>query len=116
MKDCGSVNLEPDEQITLITDDGAEYDVARKEWGFYATPSLNGRLASFGLRGVLVHNQVTGRYFILLVQRGRETEFKDYLVQEHCEVVTWLDNTESLDQLRSACDRYKEGALPNHGN
>jgi hypothetical protein len=39
MKDCGTLALTPDEQITLVTEKGAEYDVARKDWGFYATPS-----------------------------------------------------------------------------
>ena len=51
MADCGTLELDADEQITLVTESGAEYDVARKDWGFYATPSLNGRLESFGLRG-----------------------------------------------------------------
>ena len=39
------IDLAPDELITLKTESGAEYDVARKEWGFYATPSINGRLS-----------------------------------------------------------------------
>ena len=53
MKDCGTIRLEPDEQLTFTTEAGAEYDLARKDWGFYATPSLNGRLQQFGLRAVL---------------------------------------------------------------
>ena len=62
MRDCGTLALAPDEQVTLLTESGAEYDVARKDWGFYATPSLNGRLESFGLRGVLIRNTPTGRF------------------------------------------------------
>src|SRR5687768_11688346 len=76
MRDCGTMRLEPDEQITIVTERGAEYDVARKSWGFYATPSLNGRLADFGLRGVLVKNRGTGRFFVLLVERGAEPPFE----------------------------------------
>jgi hypothetical protein len=53
-----------------VTKSGAEYDVAAKDWGFYATPSLNGRLQQFGLRGVLIRNRGTGRYFVLLVEPG----------------------------------------------
>ena len=71
MKDCGTLSLEPDEQVTLVTNDMAQYDVARKDWGFYATPSLNGRLSSFGLRAVLIRNRTTGRYFVLLVEKGK---------------------------------------------
>lgn len=102
MKDCGSLTLAPDEQVTFMTESGAEYDVARKNWGFYATPSLNGRLTAFGLRGVLIRNSITGRYFVLLVEKGREPDFEAYLQQERCEIVTWLDSSETLDGLRQA--------------
>ena len=101
MRDCGTLALAPDEQVTLVTESGAEYDVARKDWGFYATPSLNGRLASFGLRGVLIRNTLTGRYFVLLVERGREDAFDAYMAQESLEVVAWLDGTDALDALRA---------------
>ena len=99
MKDCGTVRLDPDEQVTFITRSGAEYDVACKDWGFYATPSLNGRLEQFGLRGVLIRNRGTGRYFILLVERGHEPEFDAYCVHENLAVIAWLDNTSALDAL-----------------
>ena len=99
MKDCGELMLDADEQVTLKTERGGEYDVARKDWGFYATPSLNGRLESFGLRGVLIRNTLTGRYFVLLVERGEENKFDAYVVQEGLEVIAWLDTTAALDEL-----------------
>ncbi|MEW5704558.1 MAG: hypothetical protein AB1781_08255 [Pseudomonadota bacterium] len=100
MRDCGTVALDPNEQVTLTTESGGEYDVARKEWGFYATPSLNGRLLNHGLRGVLIRNKLTGRYFVFLVESGKEPSFEEYMAQESLEVVAWLDSTESLDRLR----------------
>jgi len=99
--DCGTLALEADEQMTLVTESGAEFDVTRKDWGFYATPSLNGRLESFGLRAVLVRNRVSARYFVLLVERGHEPSFERYLGEESCEVVAWLDSTDALDALRA---------------
>jgi len=104
MKDCGTVCLEADEQVTFMTPAGAEYDVARKDWGFYATPSLNGRLERFGLRGVLVRNTVSGRYFVLLVERGREAFFDAYREQERLAIVSWLDCSAVLERLRSAVE------------
>lgn len=101
MSDCGTLALSPDEQVTLVTETGGEYDVSRKDWGFYATPSLNGRLESFGLRGVLIRNTKTGRYFVLLLEKGREKAFDAYMTQESLEVVAWLDSTEALDALRA---------------
>ncbi len=101
IKDCGLMKLEDDEQITFITNEGAEYDVAKKNWGFYATPSLNGRLESFNLRSVLIVNKITRRFFLLLVERGKEEIFEDYCTQESLEIVVWLDNNENCEKLYS---------------
>jgi len=115
MKDCGTLALEADEQVTLTTESGAEYDVARKDWGFYATPSLNGRLSGFGLRGVLIRNRKTGRYFVLLVRIGHEQEFEQYCAQETLAIVSWLDSTEALDRLAGALGASEALApLPNN--
>jgi hypothetical protein len=102
MHDCGSMQLDNDEQITFVTAAGAEYDVARKEWGFYATPSLNARLPQFGLRAVLTKNRGTGRFFVLLVERGREAAFEAYCSQENLATVAWLDTTQALQDLERA--------------
>ena len=99
MKDCGKIILEPDEQITFKTETGAEYDLARKDWGFYSTPSLNGRLSSFGLRGVLIKNRETARFFVLLVEKGKEALFDKYCKLENLAVISWLDCDESLKKL-----------------
>ena len=99
MKDCGDLFLAADEQVTLRTERGSEYDVARKEWGFYATPSLNGRLEQFGLRAVLIRNRSTGRYFVLLVERGKEAPFDRYMAQEGLDIIAWMDSTAALDEL-----------------
>ena len=98
IRDCGSVRLAADEQVTFQTDTGGEYDVARKNWGFYATPSLNGRLSGFGLRAVLVRSRVD-RFFVLLVERGREEDFNAYIDSEGLEIVTWMDTTEALSAI-----------------
>jgi hypothetical protein len=96
--DCGSLHLEPDEQVTLRTPMGGEFDVARKSWGYYATPSLNARLPSFGLRPVLARN-TAGRFFVLLLETGRETEFDTYAAQEGLKVVCRLDDPGHLQRL-----------------
>ena len=107
IKDCGSLSLEDDEQITFLTKSGCEYDVAKKNWGFYATPSLNGRLKDFHLRAVLIVNKITRRFFMLLVEEGKETEFEDYCNQEKLEVVLWLDSSEACEKLYSHSKKIK---------
>lgn len=100
MRDCAHIVLDANEQITLTTDSGAEYDVARKSWGFYATPSLNSRLLRFQLRGVLVKNRLD-HFFVMLVEQGHEPEFEHYLTVEGLKVVCWLDSTEALQRLEA---------------
>ncbi|MGE5417650.1 MAG: hypothetical protein ACM3UZ_13010 [Acidobacteriota bacterium] len=99
--DCGSIELMADEQVTFHTQSGAEYDLAAKSWGFYATPSLNGRLAGFGLHGVLVKN-LANRFFMMLVEEGKEKEFDEYLSAEELEIICWLDSDENLSRLEKA--------------
>jgi hypothetical protein len=98
IKDCGMMMLTPNEQVTFTTESGAEYDVTRKDWGFYATPSLNGRLAGFNLRGVLTKNRYN-RYFVMLVERGKEDAFMEYVEGEPLSIVAWLDSQEALSAL-----------------
>jgi len=98
LHDCARIQLDPDEQVTFITESGAEYDVARKAWGFYATPSLNGRLLQFGLRAALVRNFV-GKFYVFLVEAGREDACLAYLAAEDNVLVRWLDTDESLNAI-----------------
>jgi hypothetical protein len=96
--DCGSVDLEPNEQVTFRTGQGGEYDVRRQAWGFYATPSTNGHLPRYGLRAAMIRNAIR-QYFVVLVEKGREKEFWSYLEDEKCELVSWLDETKVLDRF-----------------
>ncbi len=98
MHDCGSVRLASNEQVTFVADGGAEYDVARKDWGFYATPSLNGRLERFGLRPALVKNS-DGKFYVLLVEAGKQPAFDEYLAAQRSSLVCWLDDEASLDAI-----------------
>jgi SAM-dependent methyltransferase len=98
LRDCARIHLEPDEQVTFVTDAGAEYDVARKAWGFYATPSLNGRLRQFGLRAALVKNFV-GKFYIFLIEAGQEDACRAYLEAEDNILVQWLDTDDALNAI-----------------
>ena len=98
MKDCARLQLEPDEQVTFVTESGAEFDVARKGFGYYATPSLNGRLRSFGLRAVLVRSR-KGQYFILFIERGMDDAFSRYAAEHELRLVCWMDSDEALAEL-----------------
>jgi len=98
ISDCGSIDLAANEQVTFITPAGGEYDVARKSFGFYATPSVNGRLKRFNLKTALVKNRI-GQYFILLVEKGKESLFHEYITKDRQELVCWLDRDDNLKQI-----------------
>jgi hypothetical protein len=95
LRHCADVELEPDEQITLVSSSGTEYDIVRKSWGYYATPSMNRRLAAHGLRAALAAG-LDGRIALLLVERGCEHEFELYLAEQQMRVVAWLDSDEAV--------------------
>lgn len=99
ISDCGTVELQPDEQVTFVTENGSEFDVARKDFGYYATPSLNGRLPTHGLRPALVRNAVSDHYFVLLVEPAAEDRYRDYLRHEALDHLMWLDDPEALARL-----------------
>mgnify|MGYP001298951963 CR=1 FL=1 len=90
ISDHGSILLKDNDQISFITEDDKEYDVVRKEWGFYATPSINGRLSNQGFKTALVKNS-NGMLYIMLVEKNKLDEFKKYLENEKNFLIKWLD-------------------------
>jgi len=98
ISDCCHITLHPDEQVTFTNGSTIEYDVCRKDFGFYATPSLNSRLLKYNLRAVLVKNRIE-LFFVLLVEKGKEELFYEYLNEEKMVVVKWIDNTDDLRQI-----------------
>jgi len=96
--DCARIQLEPDEQVTFSTESGGEYDVVRKPWGFYATPSLNGRLQRFGLRAALIKS-TAAKYYIFLIESGKEAECQSYMDIEGHRLICWLDDDRQLAAL-----------------
>lgn len=91
LRHVADIALEPDELVTFTTESGAEYDVTRKAWGYYATPSTNGRLREKGLRTALVHSRTTGRRYVLLVEPAKMMDFGVYLEDQALAVEAWLD-------------------------
>jgi hypothetical protein len=88
--DTGKIKLESNEQVTFITEESNEYDVVSKDWGFYATPSMNGRLKKFGFKTALVKNSFN-KYYVMIVDINHMDSFNSYLIEEKQIVIEWLD-------------------------
>ena len=90
IKDCAKIYLNSNEQVTFLTKKKQEYDVCKKDWGFYATPSVNGRLKSYNFKTAIIQNKKTKKIYIFLLEKGKEKKFYRYLKEENCKVIKWL--------------------------
>lgn len=90
IKDCAKIYLNSNEQVTFLTKKKQEYDVCKKEWGFYATPSVNGRLKSYNFKTAIIQNIKTKKIYIFILEKGKEKKFYRYLKEENCKVIKWL--------------------------
>jgi hypothetical protein len=79
----------PDQMITLVTRNSKRLDVACKNWGFYATPSINSRLADQNLRVAITENE-QGRRYVLVVDVDEIMAFEEYCGIQKQRVVSWL--------------------------
>tara|TARA_B110000977_G_scaffold189679_1_gene259537 strand:- start:8579 stop:8905 length:327 start_codon:yes stop_codon:yes gene_type:complete len=89
LKEVAKISLKKNEMITFFNGK-IEYDIVKKNWGFYATPSINGRLIKFGYKTCLIKNKKTNNKFITLVHKKQKKEFNKYLKDEECMIVEWL--------------------------
>ena len=88
---AADIRLDKGEMITFKTESNAEYDVTAKDWGFYATPSTNGRLKNHGFRTALTHSEGTGMRYVLLVEISKMDAFETYCHEQNMVVDLWLD-------------------------
>lgn len=93
LKDVGSIFLNTNENITFKTLKKKEYDICKKNWGFYVTPSLNKRLIKFGYRAALVKSKDFNTYAILIVEKEKKKSFFKYLISQNMFLICWLNNS-----------------------
>ena len=105
LRDCMHIELESDEQVTFFNET-TEYDVVKKSWGFYATPSMNGRLIRHNLLTALLRNPNTEMCFICLVKNDQVKDYQKYLADEELEHICWLSDNETLARI---CNSEKKG-------
>ena len=74
-----------DQQVTFIFNDKKEYDFVPKTWGAYITPSIFGRLKSFGIKAMIN----TKEDCIYLVDDDFNDEFLEFLNSESIEVFSF---------------------------
>lgn len=91
-----------DDQLVTFRRGATEYDVTCKDWGYYATPSLNRRLPAHGLKPMLVRAD-DGAYFVMLTEPERMESFLTYLASQNESVICALDDPDALTRIAAAC-------------
>lgn len=94
LTDKGSIFLKNNENISIHFNKKINYDIAKKNWGFYPIPSLNKRLKKFSLKAAIVENINFKTFFILLVLDNKKKikDFKKYCLKEDLKFIAWLNN------------------------
>ena len=90
IKEVGFVYLKNNEQITIINENKKKYDFVKKSWGYYATPSVNGRLKNEGFKTALVKNSFN-KYYIMVVDQKKIKIFRNYCKKENQTIIEWMD-------------------------
>ena len=70
IKDFGKIYLKSHEQITFM-DRNNEYDFCKKDWGYYSTPSINGRLKNNKFQVYVVKN-IHGKIYLMTVKNDKK--------------------------------------------
>jgi len=90
IKDCAEIILSDNEQVTFTNKSRTvNYDLTKKDWGYYATPSINGRLKKNNFQTYIVKNESTKLFFIFLVKSKKKKFFLKYLKSENLIIVSW---------------------------
>ncbi len=90
ISDMGKIHLENDEMISFVNNSGKECDFVQKSWGYYVCPSVNGRLKHEGFKTALTSNKEK-RLYVLVVDKDKINEFKDYMKNQNGTFICWLD-------------------------
>jgi len=90
IKDYGKIQLDDKEMVSFQTKSGKEYDFVAKDWGFYATPSINGRLNKEGFKTAIIQNRYN-KIYLTVVEIEKLDLFYQYLENDNQKVMFWLD-------------------------
>ena len=98
------INLRKNQQITFVERSKGklkEYDVVKKDWGYYATPSINKRLKKFNYECALIKNK-QNKFFLCLVNKDMKKKFYSYLKEDNQKIICWfnMSNLKLIENLK----------------
>jgi len=90
LKDLGKIYLNNNEQLTFVKKK-SQYDLVKKDWGYYATPSVNKRLKNFKFRTFITENSFKSIY-IMIVHKEKIKNFRKYLRADKIKIIKEITN------------------------
>lgn len=87
--EVASIKLKSNEQI-VFSEKNKKYDFVKKNWGYYATPSMNFRLKKNGYRSAIIINKEK-RLYLFVIDKNKIRSFKRYCLSHKLKVYMWLD-------------------------
>ena len=95
INDIGSLKLNDNDLITLVSSDGMKHEVCKKNFGYYLTQSFNNRFIKNGYKVALIKNE-KNLFFIMLVETNKVNLFNEYLEKEKNSLVCWLPSDKMI--------------------
>ena len=89
LEHVADIVLGDNEVVTFKQDNNKEYDIVRKEWGYYATPSINKRLKRNGYKAAFMENKY-GDNFIVIVEVNKIRLWENYNKEEEQTFIKWI--------------------------
>ena len=89
-KNSINLNLSQNEQITLKFSN-SKYDIAKKLWGYYVTPSFQHRCKLNRLKVAIVLSKNNNQFNFVLVNNKKKKFFKIFLKKNNYKIIHWLD-------------------------
>lgn len=83
------IKLKANEQIVFCEKE-SNYDFVKKDWGYYATPSINGRLKKEGYKSALILNNEK-KIYLTVVNKKKVNSFKKYCKTQNLKIYKWID-------------------------
>ena len=94
IKHVANIKLNNNEQLTFLFKE-SQFDFVKKNWGFYATPSINYRLKKQGFMSALMKNK-SQRIYLVVVHKTKIKQFRKYCKIHKQMIVKWLHNYKYL--------------------
>jgi hypothetical protein len=84
------VCLNADEQVTFVIGD-SKFDVTKKDWGFYASPSIQKRCLNNGLKAAIIFQGKN--CYVVFVKKNKEKKFFSFIKKNKYNFLDWIYNS-----------------------